>query len=427
MPTEVLPAIDGHGHRLPKDWAHESFKHLSKADTAMRASDVTRGIGHATMATGVKVTNDNDNRVDKALRSKIGQTTKLKSLLEDSVDKTGIEIRKMQAIKKHLEEEQSKVNKHLSCNLDRRGHRSLRPTRELANDVPHKELKRQTDLLQETDLKLQSKIDDVGRSINKLKAVKATLSADLSDKVAALELDNKCLDMTANDSTYGIPQLPNHHTAGLPFGWKKNTSMGVDEALEAHRQAQKLRKNAFHVTNQRKRMEKDQHDLLQSALSHKVSEIARLRDDLQDQLAQVEDEISKATKVKKKLEVAIQDKMPPLNLAKQRYMTRTKRPSREAIHDEVEHALLMQYNELKDVVADLQNKLNQVNDHLASLRRTKQELEMNIADKTKNYKTDTHAHAMAPSRPGTSQTLNSDALSLRPSTGSTAKMLGSTI
>eukprot|EP00959_Pyramimonas_sp_CCMP1952_P414006 8674032-Pyramimonas_sp.AAC.1 len=74
----------------------------------------------------------------------------------------------------------------------------------------------------------------------------------------------------------------------------------------------------------------------------------------------VEDEISKLMKVKKELETAIRDKMPPLNLARERYVTRTKRPQREAIFDEVEHALLLQYNELKEVVIELQKKLQTV-------------------------------------------------------------------
>ena len=54
-----------------------------------------------------------------------------------------------------------------------------------------------------------------------------------------------------------------------------------------------------------------------------------------------------ALQVKRKLEDAIGEKMPPLNLAKSRYATRTKKPPREAIHDDVEKALLNQYDDLK--------------------------------------------------------------------------------
>mmetsp|Transcript_4061 Transcript_4061/g.4636 ORF Transcript_4061/g.4636 Transcript_4061/m.4636 type:complete len:426 (-) Transcript_4061:553-1830(-) len=412
--TGVLPAIDGHCHRLPKDWAAESMREMSRSDSHMRASDNQRSLSHNSMNLGVKITVDNDDRVDKALKSKVTQTTKLKGMLEESLAKTGVEISKMAAIKKYLEEQKMKVDSHLRQNVDRRGHRAARPGRELVHDTPHKELKRQTELLQDSGSKLESKIQDVSRSLEKLKTIKSSLTADLNDKAAALDLDNKCLEMVATDGTFGIPNMPDHGSTGLPFGWKKSTHQGVEDASDAHRMAAKLRKHAFHVTNRRRMMEKEQHDSLQAALSSKINEISKLRDVLTDNLSQVNEEIARATKVKQKLEASIAEKMPHLNLAKQRYNTRAKRPQREAIHDEVEHALLLQYKELKETVHDLQAKLQQVNLHLSQLAKTKAELEGNIADKSANLRMDQQCHTMAPSRPATSATFASENLSMRP-------------
>lgn len=121
-----------------------------------------------------------------------------------------------------------------------------------------------------------------------------------------------------------------------------------------------VRKHAFHVTNRSKMATKEQYDAVQQALNHRMKNVQVVRDGLQDQLAMVDDEMSKLFKVKKELEVSIKEKMPPLNLARQRYITRTKRPRREAVFDEVEHALLLQYNELKEVVVELQKKLQTV-------------------------------------------------------------------
>jgi hypothetical protein len=57
---------------------------------------------------------------------------------------------------------------------------------------------------------------------------------------------------------------------------------------------------------------------------------------------------------------AIAEKVSPLSLARSRYALRLKRPHREAIHDKVEHALLLQVNELQALVQDLENKEHQV-------------------------------------------------------------------
>ena len=54
-----------------------------------------------------------------------------------------------------------------------------------------------------------------------------------------------------------------------------------------------------------------------------------------------------SAQVKKKLDSAIVEKLPPLNLAQSRYATRTKKPVREAIHDDVETSLLQQYQQIK--------------------------------------------------------------------------------
>jgi len=202
--------------------------------------------------------------------------------------------------------------------------------------------------------------------------------------------------------------LSRHHTA-------LRSSLPSDNIT----QAQKTRKKVFHFANQRNQLEKTVHDGVQRALVARLGEIKTLKDDLQEQLAHVEAEIIKARKVKKKLDSAIVEKLPPLNLAQSRYATRTKKPVREAIHDDVETSLLQQYQQIKAVVVDLQHKQMTVDSHIQSLERTRQELKANIQDKIECFKLEQKVHQMAGSRPPTGVTINSHALSLRPTTGST--------
>lgn len=404
--------LDGSGHREPKDWHTESARQVQDADNTIRIGNSDRLHSHNSMQFGEKVTGVNDNRVERALKSKVGQTSKLKGMLEETLAKTNSEISKMEAIRKHLEGEKHRFTMLYQRNQERRGQRGHRPGRELVRDMPLKELKRETDVLARSIEKCDEKIQDVHHSMARLKKLKQLLKGDLHDKNSALDIDRKCLDMVATDSTQAAANLPDSATSGLPFGWKKDTHVTVDASQEAQRQAMKIRKHAFHVTNRAKMATKEQYDAVQSALSHRMKSVQVVKDSLQDQVSLVEEEISKLVKVKKELESSIKEKMPPLNLARQRYITRTKRPRREAVFDEVEHALLLQYNELKEVVIELQKKLQVVVGRLTTLKVQKQQFETNIHDKANCLNMDSVCAAMAPSRPGTAVSLRSSNLSL---------------
>lgn len=414
--------LDGHGFRLRKDWANETQKQIGRAGLSIDFSDKTRNVAHVAVDRGLNVTAVNDGRVERALDAKINQTQKLMGYLENNIESTNIELQKMHGTKKYLSKEREKVERHAHTNIDRRGTRAQRPAREHVHDIPHRELRRQGDLLQESTRRYVNKAADVDHVIHSLRNIREDLINGLKDKARGIELDRQCMGMVTADASpdsMGHSQLVHGTATGLPLEWKKITIKMADDAAQIHRQAQKTRKKCFHFANRRTVLEKNSHDTLQRSLVNRLNDIHKLKDDLQEQLSHVEEEIAKAQKVKRKLEDAIQEKMPPLNLAKSRYATRTKKPAREAIHDDVEIALLNQYDELKKVVSELNLKLTTVHVHIDNLLKTQQELKLNIEDKIQNFKLEQKIHQLAASRPPTGVTINSNALSIRPGTGST--------
>lgn len=74
---------------------------------------------------------------------------------------------------------------------------------------------------------------------------------------------------------------------------------------------------------------------------------------------------------------------------------------------------------MQNVVSELNTKLTTVQIHIDNLMKTQQELKLNIADKLQNFKLEQQIHQLAASRPPTGVTINSNALSIRPGTGST--------
>eukprot|EP00976_Prorocentrum_cordatum_P082693 1184920-Prorocentrum_minimum.AAC.2 len=138
---------------------------------------------------------------------KIAETSKLRDVIEDSIESTNEEISKMNvrthrhpirtlptqcpphligypvAIKKYLLKEREAAEKQFQHSVERRAHRSLRPPRELVHDVPYRELKKQTALLNSTTEKFKNKHGAVDEVIGKLKEVRHMLAKDLNDKV----------------------------------------------------------------------------------------------------------------------------------------------------------------------------------------------------------------------------------------------------
>jgi hypothetical protein len=108
--------LDGTGHREPKDWQYESVRQIQDAENTIRIGNTDRLHSHNTINFGSKVDTTNDTRVERALKSKLNQTTKLKGLLEETLAKTNTEIAKMVSIKKYLTEERSKFEARYARN-----------------------------------------------------------------------------------------------------------------------------------------------------------------------------------------------------------------------------------------------------------------------------------------------------------------------
>mmetsp|Transcript_17183 Transcript_17183/g.20673 ORF Transcript_17183/g.20673 Transcript_17183/m.20673 type:complete len:451 (-) Transcript_17183:248-1600(-) len=398
-----LPPIDGTGHRLPQDWALESSHEMNTANHTAVQSEASRLMSRREIKYGVQTTMTCEAKTMRALRSKMQQTKNLKSILENTLDKTDYEIGKMQECKERLQTEKERVSNNLEVNLDRRKHRSQRPSRELVHDGPHRQLDNQTTLLQDIISKVEKMIEEVDESLEQLQKMKWMLAADLADKNTSLELDSKCADMgsTWPEGDQPNANLPNNKLMHVPTSWKIQTMQTVELALQQHQEANELRQRAAKMAHNAKLAEKVQYDTVQAALEKKIANITKMKRDLELKLQHVTQEIADATRTKHKLEESIALKTPPLRITLQRYETRIQRPDRELVHDEVEHALKDQYESLHTSVMQLQEQLNKVNKHLDDLESSKAQLDADIADKNENLDMDKQCHSMAPPRPKT--------------------------
>lgn len=169
--------------RLGEDWAAETSKQIGRASLTIVGSDKTRNVAHVSVDRGTNVTNTHDMRVDRALRGKVNQTNRLIGVLESNIDNTNLELQKMHATRKYITQEKEKSMKHATVNIERRDQRMQRPAREQVHDNPHRELRKQGDLFQETQNRYVRRLNEVDRCIHQLRNVRENLVNDLNDKV----------------------------------------------------------------------------------------------------------------------------------------------------------------------------------------------------------------------------------------------------
>eukprot|EP00242_Pyramimonas_sp_CCMP2087_P007171 CAMPEP_0198201534 /NCGR_PEP_ID=MMETSP1445-20131203/4416_1 /TAXON_ID=36898 /ORGANISM="Pyramimonas sp., Strain CCMP2087" /LENGTH=433 /DNA_ID=CAMNT_0043871941 /DNA_START=514 /DNA_END=1815 /DNA_ORIENTATION=- len=399
----MLPPIDGFAHRLPQDWALATNHLLMKAGHIAKIGECNRTQNRREMTSSIRTTMQTEAKTMRALRSNMHQIKNFKAILENTLDKAEFEMSKMQECKERLQMEKDRAQSNLEINMDRRQHRSQRPPPELVHDGAFKQLDNETTLLQDILTKLDLCIEETEDCLDHLNKIKWMLASDLADKTSSLELDVKCVDLglTWPEPDPPSDSLPPQTLYHVPTTWKVQTMQGVELALQQIQEANDLRLKAAKVAHNAKLAEKVQYDTVQKALEKRCTVIQRMKQQMLSRLTQVVQEIAELTRTKHRLEESHGLKNPAMKITWERYQTRTLRPDRELVHDEVEHALKQQYELLYQNHLIMIKQLENVNKNLDDLHRCKAELDMNVADKNETLEMERQCYAMAPPRPKT--------------------------
>ncbi|KAK3243208.1 hypothetical protein CYMTET_47127 [Cymbomonas tetramitiformis] len=369
------------GFRPPFDWHRESAEHMNSATLSRTTSNIVRDHSQSLQNAFEQRAHHSQMSTQEALKSKMGKVGGLKNLLSETLDQTVDELTELQKVRSDLEKALHRKSKQLDLNNKRLQMRAMRPDRELVSDEVQSKLNNQTRLLQGSIEKVSRCIKNTDQDVERLREAREMLDADISDKDAALNLDNAALTLTAPDlSLEGNLQKK---ALAYPHNWCKNTEQGVQEARSRQNDAVRLRMAIERALEEAEMLEKQGDQYLQDAFREKTRLTEAIQNDLQSQRDAVLSELGEAKNRKASLEKAIADKKEPLALARQRYQMRKQRPSRELVHDEVEDALTQEFKDLQVIVQNLEAKLKQVKKEIDTLESNKHQLELNIKDKAK--------------------------------------------
>jgi len=380
------------GFRPPHDWQKESHEHMKYATISRNASGALRDHSKNVQTTLEMRAKSSNNNTQEALKSKLSKVEGLKDLLHVTLEQTDDELAQLRVVQKGLDKAYNQKNRLLELNTKRLNVRAQRPDRELVADDVQSKLNGQAKLLQGSIDKINRCIANANSDVSRLLEARERLQQDMNDKLSALEVDEKALNLkTADTAGEGTLQKK---VVTYPHNWYKSTEAQVNDARTRQNDSSRLRVAVERMLEDISASEKAMDAALQESLKEKTMLTSSYKGDLERQAEAVRLELGEANKRKLSLEQAIAAKKEPLALARQRYQLRKSRPNRELVHDEVEDALTQEFRDLQVIVQNLEQKLSQVNKEIVQLEANQRRLAANINDKDQAYQLDAQVLSM---------------------------------
>uniref|UniRef100_A0A4W5R5X9 Tektin n=1 Tax=Hucho hucho TaxID=62062 RepID=A0A4W5R5X9_9TELE len=204
-------------------------------------------------------------------------------------------------------------------------------------------------------------------SIRSNRAAQHELERDLSDKVTAQRIDNRC-----------------HHlrnALSLPDSWSKFTDDNILHSQSERAVSHKLRDVIEILLNATSNEMWKHFNTVNVAFTNRMSETADAKNSLQTHLAKTLQEIFQTEMLIESLKKALRDKECPLKVAQTRLDERTRRPNVELCRDNPHHRLVREVREIEDTIQKLRERLMEAENTLQKLVKTKAALEHDLSIK----------------------------------------------
>ncbi|KAJ0054893.1 hypothetical protein NL108_007131, partial [Boleophthalmus pectinirostris] len=230
---------------------------------------------------------------------------------------------------------------------------------ELVLDPADQELKTEVALIQRVQQTLQQLIDKAFEHLCVLQENRQHLTADLQNKIDALDIDTTCLSLTRKSNQISLKPNPTRIPSGscTPQEWLQFSQYNVARAEEAMHLSQQMREE-MKLTRAQLQNELDkQRSATEFALRKRTHQEEQAQDELEWQIRNTENEMSDMEGDIKGLDADLQAKRASLKLAHTRLENRTQRPGMDLCRDEVQHGLVYEVHQLESTIMSLKQKL----------------------------------------------------------------------
>ncbi|XP_070841432.1 tektin-2 [Chaetodon trifascialis] len=365
----ALPAKPGLRHSVP-EWHSNNHQLSATAQHERDVSKVIRQEGRSLRnMTNCKTTWD-ERDISRRLSDRAWDVARWKETLETCAQKVDKEMEALTLSKEQTEQALAATAVPLEVSSECLTLRDGRRGYELVIDPVDEQLKKEVALIEKMQQVLQQHIDKAFEQLCVLQEARQHLTADLQNKMDALDIDMSCLSLTIKSPEISLKTNPTRIPSGssTPQEWVQFSQYNVARAQEAMQVSQQMREDMSLTRAQLQNELDTQCRATEFALRKRNHHEEQAHNELEWQIKNTEDEMAEMQSDIHGLDADLQAKTASLKLAHTRLENRTNRPGMDLCRDKVQHGLINEVHQLESTITALKQKLSEAQHSLQKMK-----------------------------------------------------------
>ncbi|XP_057682481.1 tektin-3 [Corythoichthys intestinalis] len=367
----------------PDDWFKSNQGNYRQSEASRNSAERLRRDTLRLIQDKEQLTRRMQENTSKDIGQRVNDIAFWRSELSHEVDNIVGETAALAEVKRRLERALAETERPLQVTQECLYHREKRMSIDLVHDDVEKDLMKEVEVIKTCQGRMRQHLERATAQLVLNRAAQHELERDLSDKVTAQRIDDRChhLTNTSNGVGFfrGIERLD--PSLSLPESWSKFTDDNVLHSQGQRAASRKLRDEIEALLNVTSSEMWSQFNNVNVSFTSRVAQTTDARNSLQTHLAKTLQEIFQTEMLIESLKKALRDKENPLKVAQTRLEERTRRPNLELCRDTPHHRLVDEVREIEDTIRKLLERLHEAEGSLQNLLRTKVTLEHDLAIK----------------------------------------------
>ncbi|KAM9837803.1 tektin-3 [Aulostomus maculatus] len=367
----------------PEDWYKSNQSNYRESESSRKSAERLRRDTIRLIQDREQLTRRTQESTSKNLGERLNDIVFWRSELSHEIDNMVTEIAALSEVKRRLDRALAETEGPLQVSQECLYHREKRMSIDLVHDDVEKDLIKEVEAIKSCQERMRRHLDRAIAQLASNRAAQHELERDMSDKVTAQRIDDRChhLRNTSDGIGYyrGIERLD--PSLSLPDSWSKFTDDNLLRSQSERAASHKLRDEIETLLNITSSEMWNQFNNVNVAFTNRISETADAKSSLQTHLAKTLQEIFQTEMLIESLKKALRDKECPLKVAQTRLEERTRRPNVELCRDNPHHRLVSEVREIEDTIQKLQERLMEAENTLQTLVKTKVALEHDLSIK----------------------------------------------
>ncbi|XP_051529625.1 tektin-3-like [Myxocyprinus asiaticus] len=368
---------------MPDDWYKSNQSNYRESESSRNSAERLRMDTIRLIQDKDQLTRRTQETTSKNIGERLNDISFWRSELNHEIDNMVTEIAALTEVKRRLERALAETEGPLQVSQECLFHREKRMSIDLVHDDVERDLIKEVEVIKSCQERMRRHLGQAIAQLASNRAAQHELERDLSDKVTAQRIDNRCqhLRNTSDSISYyrGIDRLD--PSISLPDSWSKFTDDNIVHSQSERTNSHKLRDEIEILLNATSNEMWNQFNTVNVSFTNRISETADAKNNLQTHLAKTFQEIFQTEMLIEALKKTIRDKKNPLKVAQTRLEERTRRPNIELCRDNPHHRLITEVREIEVTIHKLRERLIEAENTLQNLVKTKVTLEHDLSIK----------------------------------------------